>query len=132
MANTLSVTLCSNVRGALDVDDHDKQNDVDKNQNAQKITWQLMGSLLNGGEFVDMNDPEPGFAWIPNPPVPNPFEPPNITGNGKILSIMDKHRNESSTGDFHYILRVRYQGVVYQTIGTLRMLTITNPAIINK
>ena len=135
MANTMQVSLdTSKTPYRLSVDDHSGENQVNANSNGPTtITWNLTGPLAQGN-FVAMNDPNPGFSWIQNPNQNQAvFDPATIGANGNSLSIVDHHLSANTNGTWIYMLRVNYNGTVYTTTNVIvgPGATINNPVIVN-
>ena len=116
---------------ALDVDQTNNSNQVGRSANAQSIVWQLTGNAATG-DFVPLNDPNPGFQWIGTAPPSGIFGRPSLNSNSNQLTLSDLNNSTSSTGTFVYMLRASIGGTVYSTIKTLPGGTTTDPAIINK
>jgi len=134
VANNLQVSLnTSSGTGRLDVDDSGGQNQVNQSPNAQVISWNLTG-VLTQGNFVAMNAAEPGFSWADPPPRSGIFGTPTVSANGNSLSITDSNTGTADAGEWHYVLRVLYNGKVYSISDSIEGPggTVHNPVIINK
>jgi len=131
--NNINVKLdSSGGSNKLNVVDEGGQNQVGKNAAATTITWHLEGPLAQGS-FVSMSAAEPGFQWLEKgKPKDGVFGGASIGSNGNSLSITDNHLNDSTDGQWIYILRVNYQGQVICTQASLPRETVTDPVIINK
>ena len=117
----------------LNVVDHGKQNEVKRDPDPTKISWNLVGDLTKGN-FVPMSAAEPGFSWeeIPKPV----FGPATVTQNGNSIEIEDRHLlGGDSDGEWIYKLRVEYEGEIVTTTSSTGVGpggTIDNPVIINR
>src|SRR5687767_312767 len=94
----------------LDVIDHGKQNEVKRDRDPTKISWNLVGEI-NKGNFVPMTATPPGFSWEQTPkPV---FTQAKVTQNGNSIEIEDAHLLDGdSDGEWIYKLRVEYEGEI--------------------
>jgi hypothetical protein len=131
MPNNLSVTLnTANTPWSVDVDQHGNGNEVSQSSTPQTIVWHLNGNAASGS-FVSLSDPQPGFAWISQPPA-GVFGTPTLSNNGNQLSITDSNPGQASAGTWTYVLRVNVGGTVYSTKTLSITGTDTNPWIRNK
>ena len=138
MPNNLNVTLDKTTTPwTVDVSQQGNANHVDRNPNAQTVTWQLTGNAASGF-FVPMDDPSlnPGFSWVSEPPA-GIFGTPTISSNGNQLTITDLNsgtlgNGTSTVGTWTYMLRVNVGGTVYKSLAISIRATNTNPTIVNK
>jgi hypothetical protein len=128
--NTINVVL--NASNELNVQDHGKQNEVEKSQQATTITWNLTGGLAQGN-FLPMSNPvgSRGFEWVQTPPT-GVFTDAVIGSNGNSVSITDTHPDATTDGRWIYVLRVNLDGTTYCTTSSTPTATVNNPVIINR
>lgn len=123
---TLQVTLKN---GSLDVDQSGNGNQIAHGQSVT-ITWHLSGPGVSPGSFNAISGPNPGFAWIQQPPS-GVFGQPQLADNGDKITITDANTGTNSSGEWIYQLRATIHGVAYSTIATLPTATTTDPRIKN-
>jgi hypothetical protein len=125
MPNNLAVTLDeSTTPWSVDVDQHDKANEVGRSPNAQTITWQLEGNAATGNII--------SFAWLSSPPPPGgTFGAFSIGGNGNQATMSDLNNSASTAGTWIYQLTIEVDDQEYSTIAALPIGTNTNPNIKN-
>lgn len=108
----LKVTLATANPGTLEVIGNQR---IGQASSAQTIKWQLDNSLTDAS-FLPISGGDPGFEWISNPPPDATiFGTPKIAKNGKSLSIRDTNTGTASVGAWAYVLRLIYQGKLYET-----------------
>lgn len=144
-SNIIKVSLDTSVEPhVLKVTD-DGNNDIPRKGDLQRIRWTLVGELANC-KFVAMAECRPGFEWLSWPaPPPDVFGTATIGGNGSWVEITDLHKDVASSGAWLYRLRVRCEGLEYETVlgveslvepkdgaSYARVMLGNNPIIINR
>jgi hypothetical protein len=132
MSNNINVTLDTSMTPpVLSVHDHGGIH-VDKHSKPQTISWNLTGNLAQGA-FVAMDQPQPGFQWVGDPPADGIFGTSQVGANGNSLDLVDDHSHHDTDGTWIYQLRVELDGTVYSTVACIGPgETKTNPVIINR
>lgn len=126
---TMQVTL-SGTNG-LDIDLSGNPNHI-AHGDSVTITWHLSGQDAGQGSFnaIGTDPATSGFSWIETPPA-GIFGTPQLTDNGKKITITDNNTTASSAGSWIYKLVATVGNQTYSTTASSPAATANNPRIQN-